>query len=160
MGETTDLKTRREFCAGACQAVSGAAMAALVAACSGGGSPTAPGGGGSFSSLQVVSGTAGGGTVQVSTASGPLASVGGMALVQSAGGLFLVARTGQETFTALTATCTHEACTVTLGDGSNFVCPCHGSRFNSNGQVLNGPAPASLHRFTTAFAADTLTISA
>jgi cytochrome b6-f complex iron-sulfur subunit len=64
--------------------------------------------------------------------------------VRSSGGAFLVSRTAQDTFTALTSTCTHEACTITGFDGSAYICPCHGSRFNTTGRVLNGPATTSL----------------
>lgn len=44
---------------------------------------------------------------------------------------------------AMSAVCTHLGCTVrTAGDG--FVCPCHGSRYDHDGKVTGGPAPASL----------------
>lgn len=46
-------------------------------------------------------------------------------------------------FQALDLTCTHLGCTVTATP-QGFACPCHGSRFTSEGQVLNGPAPRSL----------------
>jgi cytochrome b6-f complex iron-sulfur subunit len=89
----------------------------------------------------------------------PLASVGAAALVQSAVGMFLVARTGQETFAAFTATCTHEACTITGFSNQTFVCPCHGSQFNTTGGVISGPATRALPQFATEFGNDTLTIS-
>ncbi len=42
---------------------------------------------------------------------------------------------------AFNSICTHEGCSVEWDktDG-NLVCPCHRSKFNSEGQVLNGPA--------------------
>ena len=161
-----DGQSRREFCAGACHAVSGVALAALAAACSGGGgSPTSPsegggggGGGGGAGSLTTVTGQAVAGGVQVQAGTGPLASVGGRALVQSPQGSFLLARTGEAAFTALTAICTHEQCTITGLDGAIFVCPCHGSRYNGSGQVVTGPALQALQTFATAFDNGVVTI--
>jgi nitrite reductase/ring-hydroxylating ferredoxin subunit len=46
-------------------------------------------------------------------------------------------------FYALNAVCTHLGCTVGQA-GAQFECPCHGSRFNAQGDVLNGPATAPL----------------
>ncbi len=48
-------------------------------------------------------------------------------------------------FHALDLTCTHLGCTVTATP-QGFACPCHGSCFTSQGQVLNGPAPRPLKR--------------
>lgn len=46
-------------------------------------------------------------------------------------------------FIAISLTCTHLGCTVEeTGDG--FLCPCHGSRYNKDGQVLQGPAKQPL----------------
>jgi Rieske Fe-S protein len=153
------VKTRREFCATACHTVSGGALAALTAACGGGGgSPTGPSGGGGVGSLPTVTGQATAGGVQVQAGTGPLAAVGGRALVQSPQGSFLLARTGEGTFTALAAICTHEQCTVTGLDGAIYVCPCHGSRYNSGGQVVAGPAPQALQTFATTFDGGVVTI--
>ncbi len=47
---------------------------------------------------------------------------------------------------AFSATCTHAGCTVQFDSAANeFVCPCHGGRFNaSTGAVLAGPPPSPL----------------
>lgn len=46
---------------------------------------------------------------------------------------------------ALSATCTHLGCTVRRNAGGDgFTCPCHGSRYDTEGNVLAGPAPQSL----------------
>ena len=55
-----------------------------------------------------------------------------------------VVRRGGELF-ALDLACTHLGCTVAATE-SGFACPCHGSRFGSGGEVLNGPAPRGLVR--------------
>ncbi len=42
------------------------------------------------------------------------------------------------------ATCPHLGCRINRADGSELLCPCHGSRFNQQGQVVNGPATHNL----------------
>lgn len=42
-------------------------------------------------------------------------------------------------FSCLSAICTHTGCTVAWA-GKGFNCPCHGSRFDATGRVLQGPA--------------------
>ena len=97
--------------------------------------------------------------VQVTVAGTPLASVGGAARVDSQAGLFLISRTSDTTFTAIDGTCTHEGCAITGADGTEYVCPCHGSRYNRTGQVQAGPARSSLRQYATTFANDVLTIA-
>jgi Rieske Fe-S protein len=97
-------------------------------------------------------------TVTIDAAS-PLSAVGSAALVQTNGGNFLVAHTAQSSFTAMTAICTHEACTITGFESQQFVCPCHGSRFNTNGVVVMGPAVSSLRQFPTEFSNSVLTFA-
>ena len=146
---------RRTFCVQACQAASCLALGAVATACGGGGS-----GPSNVPQLTTVNGTASAGSVQVQIdSSSPLATVGGAAMVRASSGAFLVARTGQESFTALTTICTHETCTITGFDNTNFVCPCHGSRFSTAGRVVNGPANAPLRSFATSFSNNVLTIS-
>jgi len=88
-----------------------------------------------------------------------LADVGGAVLVESTAGVFLIARTSASTFSAIDAVCTHEGCTITGADGATYVCPCHGSRYNRSGQVVHGPAMASLRRFSTTVADGVVTIA-
>ena len=48
---------------------------------------------------------------------------------------------GSASLRTMSLRCTHQSCVVdneTVGEG--FVCACHGSRFNSSGKVLRGPA--------------------
>lgn len=44
---------------------------------------------------------------------------------------------------AMSGVCTHLGCTV-REEGEAFVCPCHGSRYDHEGHVVSGPAPANL----------------
>ncbi len=44
---------------------------------------------------------------------------------------------------AISATCTHLGCIVSEED-DGFSCPCHGSVFTKNGNVVGGPAPRGL----------------
>ncbi len=46
-------------------------------------------------------------------------------------------------FSALSLICTHLGCSVE-NDAQGFSCPCHGSRFDANGKVLQGPAAQPL----------------
>lgn len=51
----------------------------------------------------------------------------------------------QGSFTAYDAVCPHQGCTVEfVSPTAGFACPCHGSRFGANGQLLSGPAPHGL----------------
>ncbi|PYR74106.1 MAG: hypothetical protein DMF87_23795 [Acidobacteria bacterium] len=154
MSQEIDI-TRRTFCIHACQVASCVALGSLAAACGGGGSSPS-----NVPQLTTVNGTVSGGTVQVQIdSSSPLATVGGAVMVRASSGAFLVARTAQESFSALTTICTHETCTITGFDNTNFVCPCHGSRFSPTGRVVNGPANAPLRSFATSFSNNVLTIS-
>ncbi len=60
-------------------------------------------------------------------------------------------------FYALSAVCTHLGCTVRQA-GAQFECPCHGSRFNAQGNVLNGPAAAPLSFWAVRLEANELVI--
>lgn len=147
--------SRRTFCRHACQAASCLALGSLAQACGGGGSSPS-----NVPQLSLVNGSVSGSTVVVQIdSSSPLAAVGGAAMVRSSGGAFLVARTGPDSFSALTTVCTHETCTITGFDSTNYVCPCHGSKFTTTGRVVNGPANAPLRSFATVFANNVLAIS-
>jgi cytochrome b6-f complex iron-sulfur subunit len=159
----SEEQTRRQFCVRTCQLTSIAALGGVLAvaleSCGGsGGSPTSPGGG-SVSVLPVVNGTLSGSTITVTTAGTALATAGGLALVKTPSGDLLVARTDGSTFVALSAGCTHQNCEITDYSGQTFVCPCHGSRFDVSGRVVQGPAATALPMFPVQFANDVLRIT-
>ena len=157
MRETHTPISRRQFCSGACQVASGAALATLVSACSGGDSPTSPSG--NATKLGVSNGRFTGSGVQVNVAGTALTETSGAVLIESTAGVFLLARTGANSYSAIDAVCSHESCTVTGADGTTYVCPCHGSRYDRNGQVLAGPARAALRQFPTSFSDGIVTIA-
>ncbi len=68
-------------------------------------------------------------------------------------GRFYLARLDDGGFMALYHRCTHLGCTVPWDQTANqFICPCHNSKFDTNGDVLNPPAPRPLDLFPVAFA--------
>lgn len=58
---------------------------------------------------------------------------------------------------ALSLVCTHLGCTVIVS-ARELVCPCHGSRFDRQGKVLNGPADRSLKRMQVEERADVIEV--
>jgi cytochrome b6-f complex iron-sulfur subunit len=58
-----------------------------------------------------------------------------------------------EGFYAISTTCTHLGCIVARSP-QGFACPCHGSRFDSRGNVVGGPAPRPLPWLEVSRAAD------
>ena len=49
----------------------------------------------------------------------------------------------------LDSKCTHLACTVNWSETDRvYLCPCHDAKFGEEGEVLDGPPPHPLHRYT------------
>ncbi len=60
-----------------------------------------------------------------------------------------IVRAKEGYFYALSAVCTHLGCiTNWKPDQGIIACPCHGSKFNTDGTKVAGPAPRSLPRFS------------
>lgn len=175
---------RRAFCARTCQMICAGALSAGTVACDESPSePTAPPSppltpldppppidtapppptSSVVVDIPVVAATAVDRTVSTSIqAASPLATLWGSARVRAVVDGYpydlLLTRTGADTFTALLGTCTHHGCLVSQVARPVFVCPCHGSRFDHNGDVVNGPANAPLQRYRTQYAGGVLAV--
>lgn len=78
-------------------------------------------------------------------------AVGSVTRVE-AGGFYLFRE--ERGFHAISSICTHLGCVVAHTEGEGFACPCHGSRFSTDGSVIGGPAPAALPWLEIAVAPD------
>lgn len=73
---------------------------------------------------------------------------GGVIVARTAGG-----------YVALSQQCTHQGTTVYYDAGINrFVCPSHGSTFNTGGGVTGGPAPTPLTTYHTTLSGSSLRV--
>lgn len=125
------------------------AAAAMLAACGGldaGSASTAPT-------------TVGGASFKVSDYPA-LATVGGIALVNLGGNPLAVVRTGTDSFVTLSRICPHQGSVVNV-NGSGFLCPNHGARFNASGTWIGGQATSNMRSYSTSFdaVAGTLTVN-
>jgi len=57
-----------------------------------------------------------------------------------------VAKDEDDNYVALLTRCTHKGCEIRPA-ANILACPCHGSEFDFNGQVLTGPAEEDLRKF-------------
>jgi glycine/D-amino acid oxidase-like deaminating enzyme/nitrite reductase/ring-hydroxylating ferredoxin subunit len=73
--------------------------------------------------------------------------IGSGAIVRDGLDLRAVYRDNDGRFHELSAACTHLGCVVQWNDvEKSWDCPCHGSRYSPDGEVLNGPAARPLER--------------
>jgi cytochrome b6-f complex iron-sulfur subunit len=150
-------ESRREFLAntirGACLAASAPLLTSLLAACGGDG-PLDPGG-----DTQIHIDT-------THPAFQSLGNVGGIVAIDSGevdgitgNGVFII-RDSENTVIVLDRTCTHQGCQVgEFATNGIATCPCHGSRYNTQGGVVNGPAPLPLRRYEATLEGSTIHFS-
>ena len=61
-------------------------------------------------------------------------------------------------FNGLSAKCTHKGCTVNKVADGTIDCPCHGSKFNLDGTVANGPATKPLENKAISVEGDSIVL--
>jgi cytochrome b6-f complex iron-sulfur subunit len=84
-----------------------------------------------------------------------LNTIGGSKIVQT----ILFVNTGPG-YISLSSICTHEGCTVGYDSASEkVICPCHGSKFNTTGSIVTGPAATPLKSYPVSKSGNILTIS-
>jgi cytochrome b6-f complex iron-sulfur subunit len=63
-------------------------------------------------------------------------------------GRFYLACLADGSYLALSRTCTHLGCSIAWDfEKKRFICPCHGSSFDLNGEPLTAPAPRPLDTY-------------
>ncbi len=65
--------------------------------------------------------------------------------------------TAANTYTALAQACTHQGCPLSYSN-NQMVCPCHGGTFDMNGNVVAGPPPAPIKKYTVSKSGNILTV--
>lgn len=80
---------------------------------------------------------------------GPVANYPAGSVTPIEAGRFYLVRLDDGGLLAMYRRCTHLGCSVPFDPASGrFVCPCHGSEFTMEGDVLNAPASRPLDLFT------------
>lgn len=95
-------------------------------------------------------------TLNLSNASNAILKTPGSALISNG---VIVAFTNNSTYVAVSSVCTHQGATLGYdANGKRFNCPLHGSNFNENGSVINGPATTALKQYKTTLTGDNLRV--
>jgi Rieske Fe-S protein len=101
--------------------------------------------------------TGGAFTVKVSDFAA-LATVGGIARVESSGAPTALVRTGATSFAAFSMVCPHQGSTINITSGS-FTCPNHGAQFTAAGVWKGGERTGNLTSYSATFDAAAGTVA-
>ena len=74
-----------------------------------------------------------------------------LVLYNNNSGAIIVEHNSDDSYKAISGICTHQGCIISNFEGSSndFVCPCHNSKFDMNGNVVQGPASTNLAGYNT-----------
>jgi len=73
----------------------------------------------------------------------------------------MVIRSSDTQIIALSAICTHAGCSMDYNASQQQLdCPCHGSKFSTNGSVAVGPANRALRVYTATLTGTMITVTA
>lgn len=76
-------------------------------------------------------------------------------------GAYIVTQPTAGTFKAYSNVCPHQGCAVSIIQGAQVKCPCHGSVFSlADGSRVSGPAPSGLGPAKAAVSGAKITVSA
>jgi len=123
----------------------------FLQACSESDSPTGPGSGGDAMitiDLSLPENTA------LNNIGGSLALSGNS--LDEAG--ILLYRVDNQTIRAFSRLCPHQGCSTGAFSNGVSTCPCHSSKFNTDGSVIQGPAPSGLRQYSVTIEGDIVTI--
>ena len=153
-----DNCSRREFLKDVVKSVGVVTVGSFVIsqfnACSDESNPTSPSGGNNQNGPI---------TIDISLSeNSALANVGGSIVISGNnldGKGMLIIRSSETTVSALSRNCTHQGCTLPNFQGGASRCPCHGSRFDTAGKVLNGPATDPLKTYSASIDGNIITVT-
>jgi Rieske Fe-S protein len=81
-----------------------------------------------------------------------LKEIGGYITIKANLEDILLIRESEKTIRVFNAHCTHKRCIVKYSKKDHRIeCPCHGSQYDLNGDVLKGPAPRPLQTHPSEF---------
>lgn len=150
--------SRRQFLRAACAPMLLSILGVSMASCSNSTEPDDDGGGGGGGGVSDGV-TINGNTVTLDLTKNvpaPLASPGGFLRISAAS---IIAANVGGTIRAFSSVCPHQGNTVSQFNGTVFTCPTHGSQFNAQGQVVNGPATRPLTEYAATKSGNIVTIT-
>lgn len=71
----------------------------------------------------------------------------------------IIAHDSSGNYVALYDVCPHAGCTIAFDGTNQFPCPCHGSIFDENGNVVQGPAASGVKKYTCTLSGTKLTVA-